>query len=87
MPQPFENSSLIHPTLHHFGVETRHLERMVDWYAKVVGVVTIYSTSNAWAAFVSNDRANHRLAIISLPELEEDTDKNRQLIPLELFIG
>lgn len=67
-----DNSSLIHPTLLHFGVETRHLERMIDWYAKVVGMVTIYSTSNIRgsedgmsAAFVSNDKANHRMAIIS----------------------
>ena len=47
MSQTSENSSIIHPTLHHFGVETRHLERMVDWYAKVVGMVTIYQSSNA----------------------------------------
>jgi catechol 2,3-dioxygenase len=77
-----DNSSLIHPTLFHFGVETRHLERMIDWYAKVVGMVTIYSTSNIRgsedgmsAAFVSNDKANHRMAIISLPQLQEDSDK------------
>jgi catechol 2,3-dioxygenase len=85
MAQISENSSIIHPTLHHFGVETRHLERMIDWYAKVVGMVTIYQASNAWgseagvsagAAFVSNDRANHRMAIFSLPELKEDTDKH-----------
>jgi catechol 2,3-dioxygenase len=57
---------------------------MVDWYAKVVGMVPIYSTSNSWgveagvsagAAFVTNDRAHHRMAIASLPELQEDTDK------------
>src|SRR5258708_8840185 len=28
------------------------------------------------AAFVSNDRANHRMALFSLPELQEDTDKH-----------
>ncbi len=84
MTQGSESSSIIHPTLHHFGVETRHLERMVDWYAKVVGMVTMCSTANARgseagvsmsAAFVSNDRANHRMALFSLPELQEDTDK------------
>jgi catechol 2,3-dioxygenase len=84
MSQPFEQSQIIHPTLHHFGVETRHLERMVEWYAKVVGMVTIYSTSQAWGsatggsmgeAFVSNDRAHHRIAIFSVPDLQEDTDK------------
>ena len=48
MAQGSESSSIIRPTLHHFGMETRHLERMIDWYAKVVGMVTICSTSNAW---------------------------------------
>ena len=85
MTQGSESSSIIHPTLHHFGVETRHLERMVDWYARVVGMVTIYQSSNALGsedgvsmsgAFVSNDRANHRMALFSLPELKEDTDKH-----------
>ncbi len=84
MPQTSQNSSIIRPTLHHFGVETRHLDSMVDWYTKVVGMDTIYSTSHAGglghiglagAAFVSNDRANHRIAILSVPELQEDTDK------------
>lgn len=87
MSETSENSSIICPTLHHFGIETRNIERIVDWYAKV-GVLalfsTIYSTSNALgsepsglagAAFVSNDTAHHRIAILSLPELQEDTDK------------
>ena len=85
MTQGSESSSIIHPTLHHFGVETRHLEKMVEWYARVVGMVTICSTSNALgseagvsmsSAFVSNDRANHRMAIFSTSELKEDTDKH-----------
>ena len=47
-------------------------------------MVTIYSTSNASESeagvsvgltFVSNDKANHRLAIISLPELKDDADR------------
>ena len=85
MTQGSESSSIIHPTLHHFGVETRHLERMIEWYARVVGMVTIYQSSNALgsedgvsmsAAFVSNDRANHRMAIFSTPELKADTDKH-----------
>jgi catechol 2,3-dioxygenase len=85
MTQGSESSSIIHPTLHHFGVVTRHLEKMVEWYTKVVGMVTIYQSSNAvgpeavesiHAAFVSNDRANHRMALFSTPELKEDTDKH-----------
>jgi catechol 2,3-dioxygenase len=84
MWQTSDNSSIIRPTLHHFGVATSHSERMVEWYSKVLGMVTIYSTSNALESeagvspgltFVSNDKANHRLAIISLPELKDDADK------------
>src|SRR5260370_22869799 len=85
MTKGSESSSIIHPTLHHFGVVTGHLEKMVEWYAKVVGMVMIYQSSNALgledvvsmsAAFVSNDRANHRMAVFSPPELKEDTDKH-----------
>src|SRR5260221_1746262 len=48
-------------------------------------MVTMCSTANARgseagvsmsATFVSNDRANHRMALFSLPELKEDTDKH-----------
>jgi catechol 2,3-dioxygenase len=77
------DQGIIRPTLHHFGIETRHLGGMVDWYAKVVGMTTILSNTGgsdprrlAVAALLSNDRANHRIAIFSLPELQEDTDKN-----------
>jgi catechol 2,3-dioxygenase-like lactoylglutathione lyase family enzyme len=68
MSQTSDNSSIIRPTLHHFGVATSHLERMVEWYSKVLGMVTIYPTSNTFEleagvspgfAFVSNDKANH----------------------------
>jgi catechol 2,3-dioxygenase len=89
MSERSDNISVIRPTLHHVGVTTRHLERMVDWYSKVLGMVTIYSptsdpldSKSAVAmsiAFVSNDKANHRIAIISLPELKDDTDKKGQV--------
>lgn len=79
MSQTSDNSPVITPTLQHFGVLTRHLERTVDWYAKVVGMKTRYSISRGSAGasvtFLSNDMAHHRLAIITMPELQEDTDK------------
>lgn len=79
MSQRSENSPLITPTLQHFGVLTSHWERMVDWYAKVVGMTTRYSGSRGSAGasvtFLSNDSSHHRLAIITMPELQEDTDK------------
>jgi len=76
------NQDIIRPTLHHFGVETKHLEEMVDWYSKVVGMTTTYSNARgsdpsrlAVAALLSNDRAHHRMSILSPPELQEDTNK------------
>jgi catechol-2,3-dioxygenase len=80
-----EPSSFAHPTLHHFGVETRNLARLVDWYGKVVGMVTVGSTAPGWgsavgmpaaAAFVSNDRAHHRMAIFEVPDLQDDAEKS-----------
>jgi catechol 2,3-dioxygenase len=79
MSQTSENSSVVHPTLQHFGVLTRHLERTVDWYAKVVGMTTRYSIQRSeagvYVTFLTNDNAHHRLAIITMPEVQEDTDK------------
>jgi catechol 2,3-dioxygenase len=86
MSQTFENSALIHPTLHHFGVVTRHLEEMVDWYAKVLGMVTVHQSSaplgkeeapsSLRAVWVANDRANHRIGLISSPDLRDDPVKH-----------
>jgi catechol 2,3-dioxygenase len=74
MSQGSEKHSIISPTLHHFGVTTAHLEEMLDWYAKVLGMTTNFQSS--WGlAFVSNDRAHHRMALISLPGLRDDSDK------------
>ena len=80
MAQGSENSSIIHPTLHHFGIVTRHLEEMVDWYAKVLGMVTVHQSSaplgkaaplSASAVWVANDRANqgvtHLIPGLGLP--------------------
>lgn len=79
MSQTSENSPLITPTLQHSGVLTSHLEGMVDWYTKVVGMTTRYSGSRdsarASVTFLSNDSSHHRLAIITMHELQEDIDK------------
>jgi catechol 2,3-dioxygenase-like lactoylglutathione lyase family enzyme len=40
-----QSSALIGPTLHHFGLTTAHLEEMLDWYAKVLGMITNFQSS------------------------------------------
>jgi catechol 2,3-dioxygenase-like lactoylglutathione lyase family enzyme len=76
----------VRPTLHHFGLTTANLEAMVDWYAKVLGMAANYRSStpvgapsvSSWKiAWVSNDQANHRIAIMALPGLMDDAQRSR----------
>ena len=78
--------TVVRPTLHHFGLTTANLEAMVDWYAKVLGMETNHrSRANTegqsvgrWRiAWVSNDDANHRIAIMALSGLTEDGQRSR----------
>src|SRR5690348_182650 len=76
--------AIIRPTLHHFGLTTARLEAMVDWYATVLGMTPNLRTATALGtdggapvagAWVTNDRANHRVALVSLPGLTADPDR------------
>jgi catechol 2,3-dioxygenase len=79
--------TIIHPRLHHLGLTTGNLEVMIDWYRKVLGMSVVHQTDSAVtdqqnaptirAAWVSNDEANHRLAIVQLPGLTADPDRAR----------
>ncbi len=63
------------PVLHHVNLKTVRLQEMIDWYGTVVGTtVTFQFDSGAW---LTNDTANHRIALLSVPGLEDDTDKVR----------
>lgn len=66
---------VIRPLLHHVTLKTSRLREMVDWYKILVGVeVTFQDANNAWT---SNDGANHRIAFLSVPGLEDDAAKTR----------
>jgi catechol 2,3-dioxygenase len=78
--------AIVRPTLHHFGLTTANLEAMVDWYAMVLGMepnhrsrapVGAPSGSRWRIAWVSNDQANHRIAIMALPDLTADAQRSR----------
>jgi catechol-2,3-dioxygenase len=61
------------PTLHHVNLKTTRLQEMIAWYGAVVGMeATHVAEVGAW---LSNDAANHRLALLALPGLEDDPDK------------
>jgi len=73
----------IHPKLQHCGLTTGNLDRMIEWYGKVLGM-TVNKRVDAPAgspfktvAFASNDQVNHRLSFFETPGLPTDGDKDQ----------
>ena len=65
----------IRPAFHHVTIKTSRLHQIVDWYCTVIGAeVTFRDANNAWT---TNDEANHRVAFLSVPGLDDDPDKAR----------
>jgi catechol 2,3-dioxygenase len=77
MSQEAEQGAFVCPTFHHFGVLTARLEEMIEWYAKVLGMKTNFQSTRGEVAFafLSNDRAHHRMALIAWPGLKGDSDR------------
>jgi catechol 2,3-dioxygenase len=69
-----EEMAIIKPTLHHVTIKTSRLAEMVTWYGNLVGAVQFKDANNAW---MTNDSANHRIAFLSVPKLEDDPDKGK----------
>jgi 2-polyprenyl-6-methoxyphenol hydroxylase-like FAD-dependent oxidoreductase/catechol 2,3-dioxygenase-like lactoylglutathione lyase family enzyme len=64
----------IRPTFHHFNLKTTRLQELIDWYSTVVGAeVTFQDATGAW---LTNDAANHRIALLAFPGFVEDPDKD-----------
>ena len=61
------------PTLHHVNLKTTRLGEMIAWYGLVVGMRPTYAFEGG--AWLSNDSANHRLALLSTPLVRDDPDK------------
>jgi catechol 2,3-dioxygenase len=61
------------PVLHHVTLKTVRVQEMIDWYSTVVGMtVNHHSQFGAW---LTNDAANHRVALLAHPALTDDPDK------------
>jgi catechol 2,3-dioxygenase len=61
------------PVLHHVTFKTTRLQEMIDWYSLVVGAkVNHQFPGGAW---LTNDAANHRVAMLAVPGLSDDPDK------------
>ncbi len=68
-----EGTTIIQPTLHHINLKTMRLQEMIEWYTTVVGMKANYQFPGG--AWLTNDEANHRLALLTSPRLSEDPDK------------
>lgn len=65
--------TILRPTFHHFNLKTTRLQELVDWYTAVVGAeVTFQNEIGAW---LTNDNANHRIALLAFPGFSDDPDK------------
>ncbi|MEA2143506.1 MAG: hypothetical protein QOI64_1936 [Solirubrobacteraceae bacterium] len=63
----------IAPTLHHVTFKTTRLQEMIDWYGTVVGTTVNHQFDGG--AWLTNDGANHRIALLALPGMRDDDDK------------
>jgi catechol 2,3-dioxygenase len=68
------NTDVKHPRFHHVNLKTTRLPEMIDWYAKVVGTEVVFQ--DATGASLSNDGANHRIALLAFPGFQDDPDKD-----------
>ena len=73
MSQEFEDSTLALPVLHHVNLKTTRLQEMIDWYATVVGLTTVFQFPGG--AWLTNDAANHRLALLTSSKISDDAGK------------
>jgi catechol-2,3-dioxygenase len=62
------------PTFHHVNLKTTRLQEMIDWYGTVVGTEVVFQ--DATGAWLSNDGANHRVALLAFPGFADDPEKD-----------
>jgi catechol-2,3-dioxygenase len=62
------------PVFHHVNLKTTRLQEMIDWYGEVVGSEVVFR--DATGAWLSNDGANHRVALLAFPGFADDPDKD-----------
>lgn len=73
MPSGRRPRPLVRPVFHHTTLATLKLDEMVEFYEKIAGLEPVYySPGGAW---LTNDAANHRIALLALPDLKAPEDK------------
>lgn len=74
MPSKRRPKPLIRPRFHHTTFATLHLDEMVQFYEKIAGLEPVYYAPGQ-GAWLTNDEANHRIALLALPNLKAPDDK------------
>ena len=69
-------TTVIHPRFHHVNLKTTRLQEMIDFYGTLVGAEVIFR--DEVGAWLSNDEANHRIAMLAFPNFTEDPDKDNR---------
>jgi catechol 2,3-dioxygenase len=72
---PTTGRAVINPVMHHVNLKTNRLQELIDWYGTVVGMTVNHQFEGG--AWLTNDAANHRLALLAVPGLSDDPDKIR----------
>ena len=68
------DKTVIHPNFHHVNLKTTRLQEMIDYYGTLIGAeVTFQYDLGAW---LTNDDANHRVALLAFPDFVDDPDKD-----------
>ena len=68
-----DSNEVIHPKFHHLNLKTTRLQEMIDFYSVLVGIEVLHQ--DEVGAWLSNDEANHRIALLSFPNFTDDPDK------------
>lgn len=68
-------ATVVRPAFHHVNLKTTMsgLQRMIDWYGIVVGAEV--SFQYPYGAWLHNDPANHRIALLAFPQFVDDPDR------------
>ena len=73
MSQALEKSTHAKPILHHVNLKTIRMQEMIDWYATTVGLTSVFQFPGG--AWLTNDAANHRLALLTSSKMSDDSSK------------
>ncbi len=68
------DAAAIHPKFHHVNLKTTRLQEMIDYYGTLVGAEVVFQ--DQVGAWLSNDGANHRVALLAFPNFVDDAEKD-----------